>query len=225
LLNSKSDLNSVGDETELKLGGIAEENERLTKQLEVMKEALSKAREELALFNLNDEGMSQPFEDDILSSTLKTTVGKGEVLVTGGYQTADGYYQFPMLQPEALQDNGRTLIRMKPTHFSIKPEVMKELGLDSLSTNAGNTLQHGEIWTSEEFRSVVKRLGRIDGVGILSAPSFTVIPGTEAEVTMDDYKLRATPSISSDGASFDIELRVEQSRVPTKAQPDGGHND
>ena len=96
------------------------------------------------------------------------------------------------------------------------PEVMKECGLDSLSTSAGNILQHGEIWTAEEQRSVNASIANREGVGLMSAPTVMVLPGKNAEIMVGEYRLSATPDFSEDGSGFDIELSIEQPRNPNE---------
>jgi len=155
----------------------------------------------------------KPLDEDILSSTLKASVGKDEILVTGGYQTSDGKYQFAMVEPvlEHLAD-GSEVIQMQTRHYSITPEVMNESELNSLSTNAGNTIQHGEIWTAIDISNLHQSLVNMRGVDVVTTPQLTVVPGREAEINLGGYRMSTTPEISEDGSGFDIELRIEHPR-------------
>lgn len=152
-------------------------------------------------------------EEDILSSTLKTRVTRDEVLVTGGYRTDDGNYQFSMVSPtsEELPD-GRDAIVLRPRHFAISTDAMQMLGLDSLSTNAGNVLQHGEIWSLEGFQQFLKTAKEIEGVEMLVSPKVTLLSGMEAEISVGEFHMKTTPTLVDDGKGFDIELRIEQPR-------------
>ena len=202
---------------------LSEENERLNEELRRMRLALAKVQEEEKMLQEQIDDLNKPLEKDILSSTLKTTVGKGEILVTGGYQNAEGNFQYAMVEPvmEQLPD-GRKAIRIKSLQYSMSPEVMKEFGLDTLSTNARNTLQHGEIWSADELSSLNERIADNQSIGIMSSPQVTVLPGRKAEIRIGEYRMSTTPGISEDGSGFDIELRVEQPRDPEGiAQPDG----
>lgn len=215
--------NTDGQDSSNKL---SEENERLNEELSQLREVLTKAqgREELLQEKLDE--LLKPLDKDILSSTLKAKVNKDEVLVTGGYQTADGRFQYSMVKPKLVQlPDGREAIQLKSIQYAISPEVMKEFGLDSLSTGASNILQHGEIWTAEELKAVRENMGRRKGVGIMSAPSVTVLSGKKATLTIGEYQMTTTPNLSDDGTGFDIELRIEQPREPQKTpnQPGGGN--
>ena len=210
------------------VAALSEENDRLNDELNQLREALAKAQEKERMREEQVDELLKPFDEDILSSTLKTTVGKDEVLVTGGYKTADGKFQYAMVEPvlDQLAD-GRKAIRIQTRQYAITPELMKELGLDSLSTNAGNTLQHGEIWTAAELRKLNQSIAEGNGVELRAAPQVTVLPGRKAEVSLasevgEYYKMSTTPGISEDGSGFDIELRIEQPRNSEGIAEQGG---
>ena len=229
LLDSKTDvvltkhnLNEGNSEPNL-VTQLSEENERLNEELRRMRRALAKVQEEEKMLQEEMVDLNKPFEEDILSSTLKTTVGKGEILVTGGYQNADGNFQYAMVEPVMDQlPDGRKAIRIKSHQFSMSPEVMTEFGLDTLSTNARNTLQHGEIWSADEFSSLNQRIADNQGIEIIAAPQITVLPDRKGEISTGEYRMSTTAGISEDGSGFDIELRIEQPGDPEGiAQPDG----
>ncbi len=229
LLDSKTDvvltkhnLNEGNSEPNL-VTQLSEENERLNEELRRMRRALAKVQEEEKMLQEEMVDLNKPFEEDILSSTLKTTVGNGEILVTGGYQNADGNFQYAMVEPVMDQlPDGRKAIRIKSHQFSMSPEVMTEFGLDTLSTNARNTLQHGEIWSADEFSSLNQRIPDNQGIEIIAAPQITVLPDRKGEISTGEYRMSTTAGISEDGSGFDIELRIEQPGDPEGiAQPDG----
>lgn len=205
------------------VASLSEENDRLNEELNQLREALAKAQEEEQMREEQVDELLNPFDEDILSSTLKTTVGKDEVLVTGGYQTADGKFQYAMVEPvlDQLAD-GRKAIRMQTRQYAITPELMEELGLDSLSTNAGNTLQHGEIWTAAELKKLNQSIAESKGVELMAAPQMTVLPGSYAKYMFGKYRMSTTAGISADGSGFDIELRIEQPRDPEGVTQQGG---
>ena len=194
---------------------LAEENEHLNEELNQLRAALDKVQEEGEMLQEQVDDLIKPFDEDILSSTLKTTVKNGEVLVTGGYQTADGRFQYAMVEPVTEQmSDGRKAIRMQARQYSMTQEVMKEFGLDTLSTNAGNTLQHGEVWTAEELRNLNERMVNNQGVDLMTAPQITVLPGNRAEIMIGEYKMSTTPGFLEDGSGYNIEIRIEQPRNP-----------
>lgn len=224
VVQTKRDLNNDSSEPN-QITQLSEENESLNEKLRQLRLALEKVQEEEKMLQEQVDDLNKPFEEDILSSTLKTTVGKGEILVTGGYQNADGNFQYAMVEPlmEQLPD-GRKAIRIQSRQYSMSPEAMEEFGLDTLSTNARNTLQHGEVWSADELRSLNESLANTRGVDLMTSPQIIVLPGEKAEVMIGEYRMSTTPGILDDGSGFDIELRIEQPRdLEGIAQPvDGG---
>jgi len=189
--------------------GLITANSDLSENLEITKDKLTLVQEDL------DE-IVKPFDADILSSALRSNVAHGEVLVTGGYQTSDGNYQYAFVEPKTtLLPDGSTAILHKTQHFSIAPEILSEFGLDTLITNAGNTLQHGEIWTSTELREIILLLKDNSGVSSITIPDLTAAPGRKEKIMVGDYQLTTRSQILEDGSGFDIEFRVEQARVPS----------
>lgn len=178
-------------------------------------EANKRLQEENTLLQGELAELRKPFGEDILSSTLKTRVGKGEVLVTGGYQTADGRFQYTMVKPEWVQSgDGSKAIRLVSRQFALTREAVQELNLDSLITRAGNTLQHGEVWSAEALVNFLGSVHNNKGIDVMTAPTIIAPPDEKADIGTSDYRLSITPRMSDDGSGFDMELRVEQSREP-----------
>ena len=185
---------------------LRQENKQLMEDVQELKQNLSQVQDEL-------DTILKPLKEDVLSSTLKATVAYNEVLVTGGSMTPDGQYQYAFVEPvsEVLSD-GTTAIHLKTKQLLIAPDVISKLGLDGLMTNAGNTLQHGEIWSSGELDDVNDMLGRGEGVSLVTAPQITVVPGKKTEMEIGDYQISTKAELVADGSGFDIELRMEQPR-------------
>ena len=185
-------------------------NSDLTQDLEVTKDKLTLVQEDL------DE-LVKPFNADILSSALRADVGFGEVLVTGGYQTVDGNFQYAFVEPyTTTMPDGSTAISHKIQHLSVAPEILTEYGLDTLITNAGNTLQHGEVWSAAELQSISILLNGNYSAGSnsFSVPEIVAVPGKKERITVGDYQLTTRSQILEDGSGFDVEFRVEQARDP-----------
>lgn len=220
---SKRNLNHSGNPTPNVTANLSEENSRLNNELNQMREALAEVKNNETALKEQVNELLKPLKEDILSSTLKAIVGKNEILVTGGYQTADGKFQYAMVEPalEQLAD-GHEAIRIQTRQYAMTPEVMKEFGLDSLSSNAGNTLQHGEVWTAEKLRSLNEIIASRGEVDLITSPQITVLPGRKAEIMVGEYRMSTTPRISADGSGFDLELRIEQPRDPGGKAQQGG---
>jgi len=218
---STSQIDSRHSEQPVKL---AEGNEELEDEIENLKQDLAATIKEKKAIEERLNEILKPTREDILSSTIKTTIGKDEVLVTGGYQTADGKLHYTILEPRKVLRKGKARIELESIHYSISPEAMREIGLDSLRTNAGNTIQHGEIWTTEELESFHQNISKLKGV-VMRRDPFTVIPGKSARIGIFNigsdyslsmaYELDTKVDISEDGSGFDIELRIEQERDST----------
>ena len=88
----------------------------------------------------------------------------------------------------------------------------------TLSTQAGYTLQHGEVWSAEAVANFLGCVSSEKGINVMTAPSVTTPPGEKADIGTSDYRLSMTPRMSEDGVAFDIDLNVE---VP-KAFPEFG---
>ena len=192
---------------------LEEENERLRGKVNSLRQELARMQEDQKKLEDKVDELLKPLDADILSSTLKTTIAKGEILVTGGYQTADGNFQYAMVEPTLIElDDGQTAISMQTRQYAIKPYIVNELGLNSLSTSAGNTLQHGEIWTAAEIIKWNENVANSTDIELVASPNLVLYPGSNAEIQIGEYKISTTPTILEDNSGFDIELRIEQPR-------------
>ena len=80
------------------------------------------------------------------------------------------------------------------------------------STQSGNTLQHGEVWSVEAVAHFLGRVRNNKGIEVMTAPSVIAPPGEKADIGTSDYWLSMTPRMSEDGVAFDIDLNVEASK-------------
>ena len=183
---------------------------------------VSKLREQ-AIQAAKDERLQNEARKGVLSSTLSAEVGKGEVLVTGGYQTADGNFHYTMLRPELVQSaDGSKAIKMTPTQYALPPEAVQKLGLDSLSTPEDHKLQHGEVWSAQALEDFISGARGIKNIGIIGFGSIIRPPGHEAEISFVTpgflvaadkspfgLYMSMTSQMTEDDAAFDIDLNVE----------------
>ena len=193
---------------------ILRENRKLRSSVEQLTTELASSEDEKLQLQSELDDLLKPIREDIFSSTLNAHLNSGEALVTGGYQTSDGRFQYAMVEPqiETLPD-GRTAIRLKTNHISMPEVASTSLGLDSMNTTAGNTLQHGEVWTGEELKQVMQQdIPKTRGVRMVVAPEIVALPGEETELQIGEYQASFTPQISPDGSGVDLEFRMEEPR-------------
>ena len=209
-------------------GGVsAEELARLTKENEALKDELAEARGKLVRHDETlkrtreqlDE-LRRPMEADILSSTLKADLKSGEVVVTGGYKLADGRRLYAFATPVIADVDGVKQVQISASYLTLTDEAGKAAGLENLSTNAANTLQHGEVWVADEERVVMEKLASMSGVEVVAVPRVSLISGGSGLISSGDIQLKVTPTLSGEGDGLGMELRLEQPQVPgTPAAP------
>jgi hypothetical protein len=147
---------------------------------------------------------------DILSSTLKAELKSGEVVVTGGYKLADGRRLYAFAKPVLENVDGSDVVMIHGRYLTVSDDVGKTVGLDSLVTNAANTLQHGEVWVPSEEESVFSRLQSEPGTVVRPYPSFSVRLGRSGTINIGDTQLKVTPTQGEGVDSLEMELRLEQ---------------
>jgi hypothetical protein len=180
-------------------------------------------RRELKTAKAELENLSRPLAQDILSSTVNAEISPGETLVTGGYKTADGNYEFTFLTPRSVTlSDGSERIEIKSRVLSVGPEVVQENGLDSLATNARHTLQHAEAWKQDDTDVTLSSMTKAEGMRITTFPTILASPSTsfggKSLLGGTQFSLEATVAKNS-GGNFSIQSRIE--RTP-EAEQDGG---
>lgn len=189
------------------------------------KEDIRKLRRELETARAKLETITRPLGQDVLSSTVNAEINPGETLVTGGYKTANGNYELTLLTPRRVTlEDGREAIEMDSKVLSIGSDFVRSHGLETLATNARNTLQHAEAWMQDDVSRTLAAARDAKGVGILSAPKVVTLPSESFAVSIGEtdgaqFSLEATVARSSNG-SFAIQSRVE--RTPKAEQVGAG---
>ena len=160
--------------------------------------------------------ISAPLVGDMASTMFNADVKKGQSVVTGGYQTADGRNQFTILKPRIVTDrNGGKQIEIDSNLIAMSQEDTKQSGLDSLATNAKNTLQHAESWEESDVSGTMEMLQNSADSEHLGQPKTIVAPGEKFTINMtsDDqssYTLSGTAELSTDGSGVVLKARIEQ---------------
>jgi transcription elongation GreA/GreB family factor len=166
------------------------------------------------------EQISAPLVEDMASTMFNADIKKGQSLVTGGYQTADGRNQFTILKPTVVRDsNGNELIQIDSKLIAVSPDDTVQSGLNSLATNAKNTLQHAESWEESDVSSTMEKIQNSDGSEYLGEPKVVVAPGREFTIQMisDDrnsYTLAGTAELSPNGSGVVLKARIQQKEAP-----------
>lgn len=163
--------------------------------------------------------LRRPMDADILSSALRAELKSGEVIVTGGYRLPDGRRLYAFAQPVVTQVDGEDRVTIQGRLLSLTEESGKTVGLDNLSTNAANTLQHGEVWVADEQQDVLGKLSADPTADLLTMPGVTVKTGGSTTIEIGDIKLRVTPTLSGSQGGMNMELRLEQPQVPAPVSP------
>jgi RNA polymerase sigma factor (sigma-70 family) len=174
--------------------------------------ALSSTREKLA-------ELRRPMENDMASSALRASVQPGETLVTGGYRMSDGRRLFSFVQPE-IGTNGS--VRFVNRITALTETAAAAVGLASLTTDAANTVQHGEVWAPGEMARVLRDLSKTEGSDVITSPNIVTLSGHQAIMTIgqqdgEQISLRLTPTLGADQKQLELELRLESLPAPSSA--------
>jgi len=198
---------------------------RRTTDSEREREELEKLRRELETARAQLEKITRPLEQDVLSSTVNAEINSGETLVTGGYRKADGSYELTLITPSSVTlEDGREAIEVNSKILSVESNFVEAHGLETLATNAGNTLQHAEAWMQEDVARILAAARDAEGVGIFASPKVITLPSRSFVVSIGEtdgsqFSFEGTVARSPNG-SFAIQSRVE--RTPKAEQGGAG---
>lgn len=201
------------------LARLAKENAEMRAALDEAKTRLTERDATLTQTREQLAELRRPMEADILSSALRAELKSGEVVVTGGYRLPDGKRVYAFAQPVVEKVDGVDRVKIQGRLLSLTEESGKAVGLDNLSTNAANTLQHGEVWVADEQQDVLGRLSSDATVDLLTMPNITLKSGGSGLIEVGEIKLRLTPTLVGDQGGMTMELRLEQPQLPAPALP------
>ncbi|MBI3881114.1 MAG: hypothetical protein HY301_13765 [Verrucomicrobia bacterium] len=134
----------------------------------------------------------------------------GESFVTGGWLMEDGKRGFALVTPTLVNGtDGQPTVMMESKLFAIPEVALAEVGLDLMVADGRNADNHG-VTDGAATRSLLQRLGKIQGVDVLSAPSIATQPGRDATIQLGDanggLNLRLQPKIGANGQGFDLDF-------------------
>lgn len=198
------------------------ENARLREQLDAAFATLIETSDSLDATRSALDRLRRPLELDLSSSTLRANLSPGEGVVTGGHRLPDGRRLFALVATDARADGA---VDVAGRFFAVPEELVPALGLQTLVTEAANTLQHGEVWVREELESVATRLEQTPSARLLATGGAALRAGEPGEVTLptgtDGPPLTLGVNFDYDARrNLDLELRVESpAPAPSETTP------
>lgn len=195
---------------------------RLEREKALLQAELNRTKSELAQAQAELSSLKRPLEEDVVSSSLSAELKPGEVLVTGGFQTADGAVQLTFVEPVVLRGaNGKDQVTFSTRQVAIDAALVDELGVSSLQTTAGNVLQHGEAWSAEDYREFMSEVSQHLRTVVLTSPKITTGLGQDAKVEVGDYRVHLSADGAATGDGLNVQLRVEMPReIESGISPD-----
>ncbi len=199
----------IRDDAEL--ARLRAEIKNLRAELETARGSLDKNQETLARTTRELERLRRPLDVDMASATLRANLAPGEGVVTGGYRLPDGTRLFAFVETDARAEGG---IGVESRFFAVPEELVQPLGLQTLSTEAANTLQHGEVWIRDELREITGVLAQMPGARLLASGDTAIQPGQPGELALpsrpgDPPLSLNVNAIYDERRNLDLELRVE----------------
>jgi hypothetical protein len=179
------------------------------RQAQARQEKLDEVEKEL-------KEISEPLAEDMASTMFNADIKTGQSVVTGGYQAADGTNRFTVLKPIVKQSaNGSQQIQISAQMIAVSPEDTTSTGLNTLATNAKNTLQHAETWEEADVSSTMGKVRSSQSSKYLSAPNVIVNPGEKFSMKMfgdseRTYTLEGTAEVSPNGSGVVLKARIQE---------------
>jgi hypothetical protein len=179
------------------------------RQAQARQEKLDEVEKEL-------KEISEPLAEDMASTMFNADVKTGQSVVTGGYQAADGKNRFTILKPIMIQSaDGRQQIQISSKMIAVSSEDTTSTGLNTLATNAKNTLQHAETWEEADVSSTMEKIRSSQSSNFMAAPNVIVNPGEKFSMKMfrdseRTYTLEGTAEVSPNGSGVVLKARIEE---------------
>lgn len=170
----------------------------------------------------NATAKTAPSETEPFRSRVHTLAGFGQTLITGGWSTAAGRRTLVLVRPELGQtENGAHTITLTSTSIEIPESLLGSYGLEHLTSDSNQNVQHGQLSASPDADALLKQLAAETGAQTPSQVRITTFPGQSAQIQSvgtdgGRINVTATPNLSPDGRGFDLEL--DAALVPAGAQ-------
>jgi hypothetical protein len=142
--------------------------------------------------------------------TLSTTarLGRGQSVVTGGWEIAPGKRGFAFVTPD-IQADGTVVLSARI--LSLPEAAAATVGLGNLVA-PGGAAQGYSLAENANLRTVFATLQNTPGAEVLAAPQVRTQPGTDAVIQVGDptsgtIQLRFNPRMLPDGQGLDLDLQ------------------
>lgn len=163
-----------------------------------------------------------------LQAIIRTRVGSGDTLVTGGWISGPGKRIFVLATPSILGENADQ-VNINTKVVEVPEAVLPEVGFDTFRTEgAESSLQ--QVIAAAQVAILLKRLQATDGADLIAQSGISVSDGHQGQVrtsneqTIDGAKvdlgpvIDIIPVISGDKKAIDLTLQVGINRLTSKAQ-------
>ncbi len=208
----------AADPSQAEFARLTREKADLDAELTATRAKLAEHQATLAQTKASLEELRRPMTTDMFSSALRAELRSGEVVVTGGYKLPNGKRLYAFAQPVIQQVDGKEVVKIGGRFLAVTDEAGKSVGIDTIATNAANTIQHGEVWVADEQASVLAKLDAAAGTDVIGSPSITVADGGSGSVEIGDLRLSVTPVVAANHANMNFEVRVEQPQAPATTE-------
>jgi hypothetical protein len=151
--------------------------------------------------------------------TVKTVLSDTQVLVTGGFPSSDGKHTFSFIAPKRHRfDDGTDAILIVERTVELDQDAIAEAGLETLATNARNTIQHAEAWEKEDMEATLSLFVEREGVSVSTGPSVLARPSEGFEIEVGGRTFRGSLDFGEAGQGFIVDTRIEHSAEPPEAE-------
>jgi len=206
------------------IGPLRDENLQLLDELNrtrtdqhTLRQALSEAQQgqeerssDQTRVSENLDRVRRSLDEDVYTSTVRTVINPDETLVTGGFKTQDGRRVFAAMKPRWVTHKGARMIKEERQIFHTTAGQLQAAGLETMATNAGNVIQHGQLWQSDALASHLQKYG----VAITEIPGALRPAISRGGIEFGDYKIWTTPYNEGDTAGpIDMEMTIEIQRA------------
>ncbi|MFT5107997.1 MAG: hypothetical protein ACI9UA_003632 [Pseudoalteromonas tetraodonis] len=193
------------------LSGLAHANPPRTKPPENLGQEVQQGA--LDRREISEEGeIDRRFAPDISSSTVKTFLSETQVLVTGGFPSSDGKHTFSFITPKRHRlDDGTDAILVVERTVELDQDSIAEAGLETLATNARNTIQHAEVWERQDMQATLTLFAKREGVSVTIRPSVIARPSAGFEIEVGGRSFRGSLDFGEAGEGFIVDTRIEHS--------------
>jgi hypothetical protein len=166
-----------------------------------------------------------------LKAIVRTQVGSGQTLVTGGWVGELGKRILVLVTPRVEGENADK-VGIETKMIEVPEAVLSNVGLESLRAEGTETSLH-KVIAADQADTLLKKLQSTSGTQLIAQPSMTIsnggqcqttVTGQTDELVVDGQKLSigpvidVFPVISGDKSAIDITLLTLTTRLTSEAK-------